>query len=455
MNKKRIKLTDYQKKLLDELYVENDYNGAIFMDMGLGKTITALKAVEDMLYYAPEYKILIVAPKRVAETTWSDELARWRDFNEIYYTKVLGTQKQRLEALDRYAEVYITNHENVAWLSEHVDHDFFNVVIVDESTYYKSYSSKRFKALRKFTKHASHVLLLSGTPAANGYEGLWSQMFLIDNGKRLGENITSYRNEYFLNYGRFYPDWRLRQGADKEIKEAIKDICFYVSADNVEGMPKNIIEYIPCGLQDKELEFYNIFKSSGRVESPLGPIEASSAGVMVQKLMQLSGGACYTNVGAVLGISKAKLERLEELVNEIGENVLIFYNFEHERDRILKHLEKFKPVVLKTDKEIKNWNAGKVKVMLAHPASAGHGLNLQQGGRHIIWFGPTFDLERFKQANARQARKGQKGTCFVHVMYSKDTVEETIIKRLSEKDLTQKDLLKYLEMKVEENKNEK
>lgn len=455
MSKKRIKLTDYQKKLLDDLYVETDYNGAIFMDMGLGKTITVLKAVEDMLYYAPEYKILIVAPKRVAETTWSDELDKWCDFNEIYYTKVLGTQKQRLEALDRYAEVYITNHENVAWLSEHVEHDFFNVVIVDESTYYKSYGSKRFKALRKFTKNASHVLLLSGTPAANGYEGLWSQIFLIDNGKRLGKNITSYRKEYFLNFGRFYPDWRLRPGADLEIKEAIKDICFYVSADNVEGMPTNIIEYIPCKLSDKELNFYNLFKSLGRVESPLGSIGATSAGVMVQKLMQLSGGACYTTTGEAIEISKAKLERLEELVNEIGENVLIFYNFEHEKDRIIKHLEKFNPLVLKTDKEIKAWNSGKVKVMLAHPASAGHGLNLQQGGRHIIWYGPTFDLERFKQANARLARKGQKETCFVHVMYSKDTIEETIIKRLDEKDLTQKDLLKYLETKVEENKNEK
>lgn len=452
--KKKLELTNYQSKLLEDL-AGVDYNAAIFMDMGLGKTITALKAVEDMLYYAPDYKILIVAPKRVAETTWSNEIEKWQDFNDISYIKLLGTQKQRLQALSRQADIYITNHENVVWLSENVEHDFFDVIVVDESTYYKSYSSKRFKALRKITELASHVLLLTGTPAANGYENLWSQIYLIDSGKRLGKNITAYRNEYFQNFGRFYPDWRLRKGADLEIKEALKDICFYISADNVEGMPKNIINPIHCTLSNHDLDLYNFFKRSGFIEIQDDVINAQSTATLVQKLMQFAGGACYNSSGKAYEFSKSKLERLEELIEEIGENVLIFYNFEHERDRILKHLEKLNPVVLKTDKDIKDWNNGKVKVMLAHPASAGHGLNLQQGGRHIVWYGPTFDLERFKQANARLARKGQQGTCFAHVMYSKNTIEETIIEKLEEKDLTQKDILKYLEMKVEEDKDEK
>ena len=452
--KKKLELTNYQSKLLEDLATV-DYNAAIFMDMGLGKTITALKAIEDMLYYAPDYKILIVAPKRVAETTWSGELDKWQDFDNISYIKVLGTQKQRLKALNRHVDIYIANHENVVWLSENVEHDFFDVIIVDESTYYKSYSSKRFKALRKITELASHVLLLTGTPAANGFEALWSQICLIDNGKRLGKNITVYRNEYFQNFGRFYPDWRLKKGSDLEIKEAIKDICFYVSADNVAGMPKNVINYIPCELSNHDLDLYNFFKRSGFIEIQDDVINAQSTATLVQKLMQFAGGACYNNSGKTYEFSKSKLERLEELIEEVGENVLIFYNFEHERDRILKHLEKLNPAVLKTDKDIKDWNEGKVKVMLAHPASAGHGLNLQAGGRHIIWYGPTYDLERFKQANARLARKGQQGTCFVHVMYSKNTIEETIIERLEEKDLTQKDILKYLETKVEEDKDEK
>lgn len=453
MQRNKLTLTEYQKDLLKNLKLVN-YNAGIFMDMGLGKTITALEAIKDLLVQSPDMKILIAAPKRVAEMSWDLEIDRWEDFSNVSYVKVMGTPIQRKKALEKNTNVYITNHDNIAWLSENIKKSYFGTVVVDESTYYKSFSSKRFKAMKKITSGADHVLLLSGTPASNGYENLWSQIYLLDRGERLGDNITAFRRKYFINYGRYYPDWRLNDGADIEIKKAIKDICFYVSSDKIPDMPDNIFNYIPVQFNDKEYKVYKDFKNNAVMQ--FGNVEVSglSSASLVNKLLQLSGGAVYADDKRAINFSDVKLERLEELIEEIGENVLIFYNYTHELDRIKKALKKYEPRILKTKKDVEDWNAGRVKILLAHPASAGHGLNLQRGGRHIIWFGPRYDLELFKQANARLARKGNKSTCYVHVLYTKNTIEEQVIEIINKKDITQKELLKFLTLK-ELNENEK
>lgn len=451
MQRNKLTLTGYQKDLLKSLKSVN-YNAGIFMDMGLGKTITALEAIKDLLFQSPDMKILIAAPKRVAEMSWDLEIDRWEDFSNISYVKAMGTKVRRKKALEEKANVYITNHDNIVWLSENIKKGHFGAVVIDESTYYKSFSSKRFKAMKKITSGAEHVLLLSGTPAANGYENLWSQIYLLDRGERLGANITTFRRKYFINFGRYYPDWRLNEGADIEIKNAIKDICFYVSADKIPDVPKNIFNYVP--VNSKEYKTYKDFKNNMVIQ--FGDVEVSglSSASLVNKLLQLAGGAVYADDKNAVEFSDAKLERLAELVEEIGENVLIFYNYTHELDRIKRTLKKYEPCVLKTKKDVEGWNAGRIKILLAHPASAGHGLNLQRGGRHIVWFGPRYDLELFKQANARLARKGNKSTCYVHILYTKDTIEEQVIETINKKDITQKELLKFLTLK-ELNENEK
>ena len=426
---------------------------------GLGKTVITLTAIRDLKYdYLKICKVLVIAPKRVAEDTWSREAAKWDHLKHLLrVSKVLGTLNQRIAALQSDADVYVINRENVQWLCDYLGHAWpFDMVVVDESSSFKNHRAKRFRALRTQLKKIRRMVILTGTPTPKGLIDLWPQLYLLDQGARLGRSITQYRNEYFIP-DRYNPStmmiysYKPKQKAYDIILNKISDICISLRAEDYLTMPKRIDDIRRVILPPKIREQYNRFERELFLSVDEAELDAGSAAVLSGKLQQFCNGSVYDDAGRVVHVHDCKVEAFMEMIEELqGKPVLVFYNYQHDKDSLLKALQESDVSVseLKNSASIEAWNSGKVDVMLAHPASAAYGLNLQEGGSHIIWYGLNWSLELYQQANARLYRQGQKDTVVIHHLIVEGCRDEDIMKALGAKGVTQDSLLNSLKAKI-------
>ena len=435
-----------------DFIIENKKSG-LFLDMGLGKTVITLTAIFDLMFdYFEIAKVLVIAPLRVAESTWDAEIEKWEHLKDLKVSKVLGTKKKRIEALNTPADIYIINRENVKWLVDLLVKDWpFDMVVIDELSSFKSHRAGRFKALKKIRTCMKRIVGLTGTPSPNGLLDLWAQIYLLDGGERLGRTITSYRDTYFLPDKRnqhIVFTYKPRENAKEEIHEKLSDICVSMKAEDYLKMPDRINNKIEVNLPEKIKEKYKQLEKDLLLPLEESDIVANNAAALTNKLLQFSNGAIYDENGEVEEIHDEKLKALDELIEASnGKPVLIFYSYKHDKDRILKHLKNVR--VLEISKDIDDWNKGKVEVLLTHPASAGHGLNLQAGGNIIVWFGLTWSLELYQQANARLHRQGQKENVIVHHIISKGTVDEDVMVALDKKKVNQEELLRAVKARLE------
>lgn len=449
---------DYQEYSIKKI-IENNQAG-LFLDMGMGKTVSTLTAVSELMHnYFDVQKTLVIAPLRVAKYTWSEEVQKWDHLRYLKISKILGSKKQRLKALNEPADIYIINRENVVWLVEHFEKRWpFDMVVIDELSSFKSNKSKRFRALRKVRPFIKRIVGLTGTPTPNGLIDLWPQMYLLDQGERLGKTITGYRERYFVP-GKSDParhivfEWIPKKHAEERIYEKISDICVSMKSIDFLDLPDRVDHEIKVELSKTAREKYEQLEKDLLLPFQDSDVVADSAAVLSSKLLQLANGAVYDEVKQVQYIHDDKLDALEELVEQAnGKPVLVFYNFRHDLDRLK---ERFKDAVhLQTDEEYRRWNKGEIPILLTHPASAGHGLNMQDGGNIIIWFGLTWSLELYQQANARLHRQGQKQTVHVYHIIADDTVDERVMKALKSKTLTQDELMEAVKARIRKHSEE-
>lgn len=439
-------------------HLEEHSGSALFLEMGMGKSICTLTALNDLKYDMFEaVKILIIAPKLVARDTWDAEILKWDHTRNLTWSKILGKQKQRLQALEQEADIYLINRENVAWLVDRYGKKWpFDTVVIDELSSFKDSSSRRFRSLRKVRPLIKRLIGLTGTPAPNGYMDLWSQVYLLDGGERLGRTLTAYRNRFFTPgrcNGHIVYDWILRPGAAEEIQERIKDLCLSLSASDWLQVPEQISITHTVDLGPEILSQYKAFAKSKlmEVEESEVPIVADSAGVLTNKLLQFANGRIYDENHHVQYIHDTKLVALEELVEEAnGRPIMVFYAFKHDEQAIRSQLADRVVCDLSEEGAIKRWNAGEIEVLLVHPASVAYGLNLQDGGNIIIWYGLTYSLEAYLQANARLHRQGQKQKVLIHHLVAKGTVDEDVMRMLENKNVTQQELLKSVKAQIRE-----
>lgn len=432
----------------------------LFLDMGMGKTVSTLTAIDNLLFLGEAYKVLVIAPLRVAEDTWSTEVEKWDHLNHLRVSKILGTKKQREEAIKKDADIYVTNRENIDWLvTECFNSWLWDMVVIDELSSFKSAKAKRFRALKKVRPYVKRIVGLTGTPAPNSLIDLWPQVYLLDSGQRLGKTITSFKDRYF-NPGRrngyVVYNWELKEGSEEAIQNKISDICISMSAKDYLDLPERIDNNIEINLTQKAKETYKKLEKDLVIELGEEDITAANAAVLTNKLLQLANGAIYSETKEVINIHDEKIDKLEEIIDTSnGKPILVFYNFKHDYNRISEMLtkNKIKYQTLDTSEDIKNWNDGKIEVALLHPASAGHGLNLQYGGNIIVWFGLTWSLELYQQANARLHRQGQKETVIIHHLIAKGTVDEDVIIALSNKEINQNMLLEAVKARLGDVKN--
>ena len=447
---------EYQKSASDFIIANN--NCGLFLDCGLGKTVVTLTAINRLINYSFEVtKVLVIAPLRVAEHTWAEECDKWEHLKGLKISKVLGSEKKRSEALSTHADIYVINRENVAWLVAthgYLFHNhFFDMVVIDELSSFKSSKSTRWKALKAVRPFLGRVVGLTGTPAPNGYIDLWAQMYLIDKGDRLGKFITRYRETYFSSVGRGNVVFRydLRPEAQNKINSLISDICISMKAEDYLQLPKRLDYFNKIDL-GKFKKDYNKFERDCVLElftEEDETITAASAAALSNKLLQFSGGAVYDEDHNTHVIHTKKLEALEDVVEAAnGEPILLFYAFKHEESRIIEHFKNLRVVKLDTPETIRAWNSGEIDIAIAHPASVGHGLNLQHGGNIIVWYGLTWSLELYQQANARLHRQGQSKPVKIYHLISEGTIDEEIVKALSNKDKTQNGLMQAVKARI-------
>lgn len=442
---KRADMHDYQNEAVR--FIKERKKCALFLDMGLGKTVSSLTAASDFLDDVLVTKVLIIAPLRVANTVWAQEANKWEHLSHLKTVICTGTQTERLAALSSDADVFITNRENTQWLIESVKWDF-DMLIVDESSSFKNPASKRFKYLKKVLKYVNSIVLLTGTPSPQGYIDLWSQLYLVDNGERLGRNITAYRHRFFTQDPYGYA-WELNAGSDKIIQSLISDVCMTMFAADHLKMPGkiNITEYVEFDTKSKK-QYKELEKEFLLTLSQGTDIEAPSAGVLANKLLQICNGAIYDANKDYHIVHDLKIKALKEIIEDNpNENMLIAYNFKSDLERLQKAFPDAK-VLSKSGKELKEWNEGGVKMLLAHPASAGHGLNAQFGGSMLVWFGLNWSLELYEQFNARLYRQGQMNTVRVIHIVAKGGIDEKVMLALTSKAKTQKELMTYLIRKI-------
>ncbi|MFT9597705.1 SNF2-related protein [Mesobacillus sp.] len=449
-----MKYQPYHYQAYATQWIIDKKKSALFLEMGMGKSVSTLTAILELMYdYFDVAKVLVIAPLRVASTTWEEEIEKWDHLKDLRISKVLGTEKQRVAALYKKADIYIVNRENVTWLVERLDSDWpFDMVVIDELSSFKSSKAQRFKSLKKVRPFIKRMVGLTGTPAPNGLIDLWPQIYLLDGGERLGKTVTGYREKYFLPDKRnqmLVYTWKLKEGAEDAIYGKLSDICVSMKSKDYLELPERIDNVIPVELPKKVKEQYDRLEKELILSIEESDVLAGSAAVLANKLLQVANGAVYDEVGEVKPIHNEKLKALDELIESAGgKPVLVFYGYQHDKERLLHHLKKLKPRPLQTDQDIKDWNQGKVQVLLAHPASAGHGLNLQTGGNIIIWFGLTWSLELYQQANARLWRQGQKQTVVVHHIIAKDTIDERVMKALDDKDVSQAALIEAVKARM-------
>lgn len=399
-------------------------------------------------------KVLVIAPLRVAQSTWGAEIGKWEHLKALKVSKVLGDKKERIRALGARADMFIINRENVAWLVDHYENYGmvwdFDMVVIDELSSFKSNKATRFKKLRKVVPKCHRVVGLTGTPTPQGLIDLWAQVYLIDQGERLGKTITGYRDRYFLpdkRNGAIVYSYKLKNDAEKTINKQLEDICISMRSRDWLQLPETIHNMVEVEMSDREAERYATLELEAFLEFENAETYALSSGVLANKLLQISNGAIYaeTENGDRIyeHIHDRKIDALKEIIetNEHS-NILVFYNFRHDAERIHKNIKGVTD--LKTEKHIEDWNKGKIKIMLTHPASAGHGLNLQTGGHIIVWFGLTWSLELYEQANARLDRQGQKESVVIHHIITKNTVDEEVMLSLQRKEKVQDRLMQAL-----------
>jgi SNF2 family DNA or RNA helicase len=411
--------------------------------MGLGKTVTTLTAIRDLMYDTFEVRrVLVVAPLRVARDTWPEEIRKWDHLKDLTCSVVVGNVAERRRALQRDADIYIVNRENLVWLYENSRLDF-DMVVLDELSSFKNHTSQRFKAMKAMRPGVKRIVGLTGTPSGNGLMDLWAEFRLLDMGERLGRYISQYRNFYFKpdkRNGMVVFSYKPLPGAEEAIYHQIADITVSMKAGDYLEMPKLVSVAKEVSLSDKEKKRYDELKKSLVLELPGGEVTAANAASLTMKLSQMANGAIYTDDKDVVKIHDRKLDALEDLVESAnGRPVLVAYWFKHDKDRIQERMQARE---LKKSQDFADWNAGKIPVALIHPASAGHGLNLQQGGSILIWFGLTWSLELYQQTNARLWRQGQKSrTVIIQHIVARDTIDERILKALEHKDGTQAALI--------------
>lgn len=409
-----------------------------------------MTAIQELIYDRFDVrKVLVIAPKRVAEDTWTREAAKW-DHLDLTISPILGDAKQRTAALGREADLYVIGRDNVTWLVELLQKRRkgwpFDMIVIDELSSFKNPQAKRFRALRKAIPCASRVVGLTGTPSPNGLMDLWAEIYLLDQGERLGRTIGWYRDEFFrpgMRNGYTVYKWEPRRGAQQEIEKRISDICISMSAKDYLQLPERIDNVIPVRLSESEKRLYDQMEEDQLLQ--MGEDEtvvALNAAAVMSKLLQIANGSVYLKTGAPVRIHERKAEALEEIVDTTVEPVLVFYSFRHDLDTIQQRIPDAR--TLNGPDDIAAWNRGEIRVLLAHPASVGYGLNLQEGGHVIVWYGLTWSLELYQQANARLHRQGQKKPVIVHHLITEGTVDEQVMRALQAKDTSQTALLAAL-----------
>lgn len=458
---KEFKPHSYQAYSIQRM-IDTSYIGA-FLDMGLGKTAITLTALHSLKYERfCIRKALVIAPKKVAESTWTKERDKWNHLKDLRMSIVLGSEKQRLEALSTNADIYIINRENTKWLVDYYKHNWpFDTVVLDESSSFKNPQAGRFKALKAVRPKIQRLIELTGTPSPKGLIDLWAQIYLLDGGKRLGRTISVYRDIFFV------PDKRNRttifsyapkEGAEDAIYKSISDICISMKAEDYLSLPDLIYDDIPVKLDSKAQKAYDQLERDMLLEVDDDLVTANTAASLTGKLLQLCNGAVYDEDGAVVPIHDCKIDVLLETIEQLnGQHTIIYYHFQHDRDRILEALSRSNLTVrvYKDAKEETDWNDGKIDVLLAQPSSCGYGLNLQDGGHHIIWFGLTWNLEEYQQANKRLHRQGQLYPVIVHRLITQGGTDEDVIHSLESKDNVQESLLSALKVRITQAKGGK
>ena len=439
-----MKYSPHNYQIYSTNFILNNPISAIFLECGLGKSVISLTAINDlMLDYFDVSRTLVIAPLRVANSTWPDEIKKWDHLKHLNYSVVIGSEKERLDALGKPAHIYLINRENVDWLITKSGIPWkFDMVVIDELSSFKSYQAKRFKSLLKVRPKLKRIVGLTGTPSSNGLMDLWAEFRLLDMGERLGRYITYYRQNFFV------PDKRNQQmifsykpkdGAEKKIYSLISDITISMKSKDFLKMPECVMNEVIVTLSDKEQKLYDSLKQDMVLSLEENEIDAINAAALSNKLLQMSNGAVYNDDKESLHIHDRKLDALEDLIEGAnGKPVLVAYWFKHDLEKIK---DRFDVREIKSAKDISDWNEGKIPVALIHPASAGHGLNLQAGGSTLIWFGLTWSLELYQQTNARLYRQGQDSTVVIHHILTKGTIDEDVMKALKAKEKIQDALI--------------
>ena len=435
-------LHDYQKQLI--AFADKHPKCGFFLDMGGGKTISTLTSISDNIYSHSVTKVLIVAPLRVANSVWHTEIANWKHTQHLSCSICTGTETQRIDGLRKQADIYIINRENIVWLVDRYKKKWpFDMVVIDESSSFKNQSTKRFKAFRKVLPYIDRTILLTGTPAPNGLMDLWSQLFILDKGERLGKTITAFRNRWF-NKDYFGYSYEPKDFADEQIHKAIGDITINVK---IPKYNERIDIIRKACFPKKLLKNYKAFKNQFVLELQKATIEATTAATLSNKCLQYCNGALYDEDGSTHQLHDIKIDMLKEVVEETqGENLLVAYNYKSDLAKLQKHFPKA-TVLGKYPRVIEDWNNGKIEMMLAHPASAGHGLNLQKGGSICVWFGLTWSLELYQQFVARLDRQGQKETVRNIHLVIEEGIDMDVMEAIANKALTQRELMLYLKKK--------
>ena len=433
-------------------FIEEHPVAAVLLDMGLGKSVITLTAIKNLCLDTFEVqKILVIAPLRVARDTWKAELEKWEHLRCIKYSVAVGTEAERKAALQKPANLYIINRENVGWLIEQSGLPFdYDMVVIDELSSFKSHQAKRSRSLMKVRPTVKRMVGLTGTPSSNGLMDLWAEFRLLDMGKRLGRFITHYRDEFFRpdkRNGQVIFSYKPKDGAEEEIYRRISDITISMKSTDFLQMPECVINEVEVSLSDKEMKMYDGLKKDLVLAIANKEIDAVNAGALSNKLSQMANGAVYDVDKNYIEIHDRKLDALEDLIEQAnGKPVLVAYWFKHDLERIKK---RFTVREIKTSKDIADWNKGSIPVAVIHPASAGHGLNIQEGGSTLIWFGLTWSLELYLQTNARLWRQGQKSkTVVIHHIITKGTTDERIMKALRTKETTQEALMDAVKAEI-------
>lgn len=443
---------DYQRTAMQ--WIVDKPKCGLFLDMGLGKTVSTLTAIQQLIDDCEVSRVLVVAPKKVAETTWSTEAAKWEHLHDLKVVKVLGTEKQRCLALSQKADVYVTGRDNFVWLvGKYGGRLPFDTLVIDELTSFKSAKSERFKAMRIALPSVSRVIGLTGTPAPNGLIDLWAQMYCLDQGERLGRSVTKYREAYFETHrwNNIVVRCDVKKGCEEIIRNKIADICLSMQAKDYLQLPDLITHTATVELTPKVREAYERFEREKVLEfktehgqEPANVLAQSAAGLM-NKLAQFANGAVYDDSMQVHEVHSEKLDRLAEIVEAAnGNSVLVFYQYKHDVTRIAAKLKGYRVRAYQGEKDLNAWNAGQIDVLLAHPASTAYGLNMQQGGHYIVWFGTGWNLEHYQQANARLHRQGQQHPVQVYKLICAGTVDEKASAALEGKKGVQQSLLDSL-----------